>query len=102
MYVFFKGQPNGFIQDRTIVDDMIARGGLSRDDFSYVCTDQEAREQCEAYILQNYPLWKQANITRDGPDASRTAMADFINACRAWSNAQPCNPLVLENIKPKI
>ena len=40
-------------------------------------------------IEKYYPLWKQANVTREGSAADKATMNTFINAVRTWANQDP-------------
>jgi hypothetical protein len=54
------------------------------------------------HIEKYYPIWKQNNVTREG-GAAATTMSTFIDAVRAWSNAESLpNPWdgSLEGITP--
>ena len=53
-------------------------------------------------IISVYPEYKQLNILRDGTDAEKTKMQNYINAVRAWANSSSPNPWdgTLDGINP--
>lgn len=59
-----------------------------------------ARELCAQHIAKFYPEWKQLNLLRAGTKAQKDQMTAFIDACRAWSNAEKPNPADLAAIQP--
>lgn len=60
-----------------------------------------ARNTCEQYIQQYYPIWQQLNLMRAGTAAQQKTMGKFIDACRAWSNGESLDLHALEAIKPE-
>ncbi|MCD4483451.1 hypothetical protein LQR31_03060 [Chromobacterium vaccinii] len=100
MQVFRNGQPYGFVQEKYLLDMLVERLGSDIDEFSCLCAVDEAKTVCEEYILQAYPVWRQMNVLREGSQGEKSAMSDFINACRAWSNGPKPDPLQLSRIKP--
>ena len=59
-----------------------------------------ARDLCAQHIAKFYPEWKQLNLLRAGTKAQKDQMTAFIDACRAWSNAEKPNPADLAAIQP--
>ena len=59
-----------------------------------------ARDLCAQHIAKFYPEWKQLNLLRTGTKAQKDQMSAFIDACRAWSNAEKPNPADLAAIQP--
>lgn len=59
-----------------------------------------ARDLCAQHIAKFYPEWKQLNLLRAGTKAQKDQMTAFIDACRAWSNAEKPNPVDLAAIQP--
>lgn len=59
-----------------------------------------ARELCAQHIAKFYPEWKQLNLLRSSTKAQKEQMTAFIDACRAWSNAEKPNPVDLAAIQP--
>ncbi|UGA38919.1 hypothetical protein JOS77_04340 [Chromobacterium haemolyticum] len=64
------------------------------------CTQEEARELCDARINALYPAWQQLNILRSGSKEEQARMGKFIDACRGWSNSEHPDPSELESIQP--
>lgn len=58
-----------------------------------------ARRLCAEHINTHYPEWKQLNLLRVGTKAQKDQMTAFIDACRAWSNAEKPNPADLAAIQ---
>ncbi|WP_199154422.1 hypothetical protein [Chromobacterium sp. ASV23] len=100
MQLFRNGQPYGFVQDRALIDMLLAELGTSAGEFSCICGLEEAKAVCEDYIVQVYPLWRQMNILREGTQVEKDAMSNFINACRQWSNGSSPDPFQLWRIHP--
>ncbi|OQS37703.1 hypothetical protein B0T45_13875 [Chromobacterium haemolyticum] len=70
-------------------------------DVRIISSPAEARMQCEAYIEQHYPLWRQMNVLRAGTAEEQARMGRFIDTCRAWSNVEQPDPTELEKLKPE-
>lgn len=49
----------------------------------------EINQFAQNHIYQYYPIWKQANITREGTPEEITKMSTFIDAVRVWANQIP-------------
>ena len=79
---------------------VLAQSEIALDRVQFEARPNEARRLCAEHITTHYPEWKQLNLLRAGTKAQKDQMTAFIDACRAWSNAEKPNPVDLAAIQP--
>ena len=79
---------------------VLAQSEIALERVHFEAKPNEARRLCAEHIKIHYPEWKQLNLLRAGTKAQKDQMTAFIDACRAWSNAENPNPADLAVIQP--
>lgn len=79
---------------------VLAQSEIASDRVQFEARPNEARRLCAEHITVHYPEWKQLNLLRAGTKAQKDQMTTFIDACRAWSNAEKPSLADLAAIQP--
>ncbi len=92
-FITFQGPPEYF-------NLFLSEAGASASDYDISLSADDARRLAADRINAAYPIHRQLNTLRTGTVEGIAAMGAFIDAVRAWSNAENPQLADLDAIQP--